>query len=77
MIANEDVIGGTAAACLKWGVRGEGNERITSIHDTQQEAIDRARGIAVNQQSELLIQGRDGQIRERNSYGDDPFPPKG
>ena len=53
------------------------NERITLIHDTQREAIDRARGIAVNQQSELLIQGRDGQIRERNSYGDDPFPPKG
>lgn len=61
----------------QWGVRGEGNERITSIHDTQREAIGRARGIAVNQQSELLIQGRDGQIRERNSYGNDPFPPKG
>ena len=54
----------------------EGNERITSIQDTQREAIDRARGIAVNQQSELFIQGRDGQIRERNSYGEDPFPPK-
>lgn len=39
----------------QWGVRGEGNERITSIHDTQREAIERARGIAVNQQSELLI----------------------
>ncbi|MFC3268349.1 DUF2188 domain-containing protein [Vulcaniibacterium thermophilum] len=37
----------------------------------------RARGIAINQRSELFIQGRDGQIRERNSYGDDPFPPKG
>jgi hypothetical protein len=61
----------------QWGVRGEGNDRITSIHDTQQEAIDRARGIAINQQSELFIQGRDGQIRERNSYGNDPFPPKG
>ena len=61
----------------QWGVCGEGNERITSFHDTQREAIDRARGIAVNQQSELLIQGRSGQIRVRNSYGDDPFPPKG
>lgn len=28
----------------QWGVRGEGNERITSIHDTQREAIGRARG---------------------------------
>ncbi len=24
----------------------------------------------------MFIQGRDGQLRERNSYGDDPFPPK-
>ncbi|GAB4348233.1 MAG: DUF2188 domain-containing protein [Immundisolibacter sp.] len=58
-------------------MRGQGNDRITSIHHTQQEAINRARGIAINQRSELFIQGRDGQIRERNSYGDDPFPPKG
>ena len=61
----------------QWGVRGEGNDRLTSIHGTQQQAIDRAREIAINQQSEMLIQGRNGQIRERNSYGDDPFPPKG
>ena len=61
----------------QWGVRGEGNDRLTSIHGTQQQAIDRARGIAINQQSEMLIQGRNGQIRERNSYGHDPFPPKG
>jgi hypothetical protein len=61
----------------QWGVRGEGNDRLTSIHDTQQQAIDHARGIAINQQSEMFIQGRDGQIRERNSYGHDPFPPKG
>ncbi|HNO42869.1 MAG TPA: DUF2188 domain-containing protein [Ottowia sp.] len=33
--------------------------------------------MAINQQSEMLIQGRNGQIRERNSYGDDLFPPKG
>ena len=61
----------------QWGVRGEGNDRLTSVHDTQQQAIDRARDIAINQQSEMFIQGRDGQIRERNSYGTDPFPPKG
>ena len=61
----------------QWGVRGEGNDRLTSVHDTQQQAIDRARDIAISQQSEMFIQGRDGQIRERNSYGQDPFPPKG
>ena len=60
-----------------WAVRGEGNQRVTSVHDTQSEAIDAAREIAINQGSEMLIHGRDGRIRERNSYGDDPFPPRG
>jgi len=61
----------------KWGVKGEGNERLTSTHNTQQEAINRAKEIAKNQQSELIIQNRQGQIREKNSYGNDDFPPKG
>ncbi|WP_428678677.1 DUF2188 domain-containing protein [Sphingopyxis sp.] len=60
-----------------WAVRGAGNERATSIHETQQAAIDAARNIARNQSSELLIHGRNGQIRERDSYGEDPFPPRG
>lgn len=60
-----------------WAVRGEGNSRVTSIHDTQREATDRGRQIAQNQGSELLIHGRNGQIRERDSHGNDPFPPKG
>ncbi|WP_312283240.1 DUF2188 domain-containing protein [Pseudescherichia sp.] len=60
-----------------WAVKGEGNERATSVHSTQAEAIEAAREIARNQQSELLIHGRNGQIRERDSYGNDPFPPEG
>ncbi|WP_149241488.1 DUF2188 domain-containing protein [Dyadobacter sp. 32] len=60
-----------------WGVRGEGNSRVTVVTGTQAEAIERAREIAINQQSELLIHGRNGQIRDRNSYGNDPFPPEG
>ena len=60
-----------------WAVRGEGNERVTSVYDTQKEAIDAAREIARNQQSELLIHGRDGRIRARDSHGNDPFPPPG
>ena len=60
----------------KWAVRGENNSRVTSIHDTQQKAIVAARDIAINQKSEVLVHGTNGQIRERNSYGNDPFPPK-
>jgi hypothetical protein len=61
----------------KWGVRGEGNERLTRSFDTQREAIDHGRDIARNQGSELRIQGRNGQFREAWSYGNDPYPPKG
>lgn len=45
--------------------------------DTQAKAIERARKIARNQESELVIHGKDGRIREKDSYGNDPFPPRG
>lgn len=60
-----------------WAVRGERNDRASSVHDTQAQAIEAARQTAIRQGSEMLVHGRDGQIRERNSYGHDPFPPKG
>lgn len=60
-----------------WGVRGEGNQRLTKACDTQAEAIERGRDIARNQHSELRIQGRDARFREAWSYGNDPYPPKG
>ncbi|WP_421945521.1 DUF2188 domain-containing protein [Pedobacter sp.] len=60
-----------------WGVRGAGNERVTRIVNTQTEAIRIARDIAINQRSEVVIHRPNGQIRDRNSYGNDPFPPKG
>ena len=60
-----------------WGVRGEGNDRLTGRFDTQTQAIERGREIASNQGAELRIQGRDARFRESWSYGNDPYPPKG
>lgn len=60
-----------------WAVRGAGNSRVSSIHSTQAEATEVARATARRQHSELLIHGRNGEIRERDSYGNDHFPPKG
>lgn len=60
-----------------WGVRGEGNGRLTAEYKTQRAAIERGRDIARNQESELRIQGEDGKFREAWSYGNDPHPPKG
>lgn len=61
----------------KWSVRRAGAARASGTFDTQAEAIARARDVAKNQKTELFIHGRDGRIRERDTYGSDPHPPKG
>jgi hypothetical protein len=61
----------------RWAIRGEGNGRVTNTFDTQAEAIESGREIAINQQSELFIHRPNGQIRDRQSYGGDPYPPEG
>ena len=60
-----------------WAARGAGSQRATSNHPTQESATEAARDIARNQGTESLIHRPNGRIRERNSYGPDPFPPKG
>lgn len=61
----------------KWSVRKAGASKASGTFDTQNEAIARGRAVAQSQKTELFIHGRDGRIRERNSYGNDPHPPKG
>lgn len=61
----------------KWQVKGAGNSKATVVTNTQKEAIKIAKDIAKNQGSELIIHNQQGRIRERNSYGNDPCPPKG
>lgn len=60
----------------EWAVHGEGNERDTKRFPTQKEAADYARQIAINQESEVIIQRPNGKIRSKDSYGNDPNPPK-
>ncbi|HMG68683.1 MAG TPA: DUF2188 domain-containing protein [Chitinophagaceae bacterium] len=60
-----------------WAVKSEGSSRVTVIITTQSDAIEAAKSIAKNNETELIIHGRNGQIRERNNYGNDPNPPKG
>ncbi len=60
-----------------WQVKGAGNTRATVRTSTQREAAAIARSIAINQSSERIIHRPNGQIRAKNSYGNDPFPPKG
>lgn len=60
-----------------WQVKGAGNTRATVRTATQKEAAAIARTIAQNQHSELVTHGKNGRIRAKDSYGNDPFPPKG
>lgn len=60
-----------------WANRREGAQRVTETFDTQREAAAAARETARRDGVEHFIHRPTGQIRERNSYGDDPYPPEG
>jgi len=59
-----------------WNVRKGGSERASKHFDTQNDAIDWAREVSQNQRTELVIHRRDGTIRQKDSHGGDPVPPK-
>jgi hypothetical protein len=61
----------------KWAVEKEGASRAASVHDTKESAERAGRENALNERSELLIHGQDGKIQERNTYKNDPNPPRG
>ncbi|TAK05677.1 DUF2188 domain-containing protein [Patescibacteria group bacterium] len=61
-----------------WAVRREKAGRDTAVLDTQAEAIKEAKRIADNQGGEVLIHGRDGKIRNKDTHSKvDHHPPKG
>lgn len=59
-----------------WAVKGEGDERASSLHHTQAKAIKAAIPLAKKNESELIIHNRKNIIRDKDSYGNDPCPPR-
>jgi hypothetical protein len=55
-----------------WRVEVEGMPLLPATYGTQADARDAGRELARRTKAELLVHGRDGKIRERNSYGRDP-----
>jgi hypothetical protein len=49
----------------------------SSLHDTQAAAAAEGRRLARQDGVEFDLHGRNGQVREKDSYGSDPNPPKG
>lgn len=60
-----------------WAVKTAGAERAAVIAPNQAASAAIGRQMAINRESELFIHGRNGQIRERNTYGYDPTSSKG
>lgn len=60
-----------------WQVKKANASKATRRTSTQAEAITIARNIASNNNQELVIHGKNGRIRQKDSHGRDPFPPKG
>ena len=51
----------------RWGLEVDGD--IRSTHDTQEQAVNEGRGLAEQEQGELVIHGEDGEIARRTRTG--------
>mgnify|MGYP001807404453 CR=1 FL=1 len=61
----------------KWHNRIEGEKSTTGPYATKAEAVEAGRDQARRVQREHIIKNENGQIAERNSYGNDPRNVKG
>lgn len=61
----------------QWSVRREGSQRSSGNYPTQTAAETAARATARRENGELFIHRPNGEIRDRDSYGNDPRSSKG
>lgn len=62
-----------------WAVRAAGARRISGVHDTQEQAIAKAKMAVISRGGgKVHIQGLDGRWRDSETIapGNDPFPPR-
>lgn len=56
----------------KWAVKGEGAKRVSSIHNTQKEALARAKEVAMKKKSEVVLHYEDGRINTSDFFPNHP-----
>lgn len=61
----------------RWANRRAGSDRVSKTFDTKAEAEAAGRQTARRERTEHFIHKKDGTIGERNSYGNDDYPPEG
>lgn len=60
----------------QWAVKQEGLEQPVAVRPTKEEAEQMAKEFAKQFKGEFVEHGKDGKIDDKDSYGNDPFPPK-
>ena len=60
----------------KWEVQREHSEKPSHVVPKKEVAVNTGRDVARNNQTELIVQRRDGTIESKDSFGNDPNPPK-
>lgn len=61
----------------RWAVQTDGTQRADSLHDRKSDALARARELAENKGTELVIKNEQGRIVSKDSHGNDPRRVKG
>lgn len=59
-----------------WAVQREGAARASRVEECKADAERAARDLGRRDGVEVIIQGGNGKIQGRESYGNDPFPPR-
>jgi hypothetical protein len=60
-----------------WAVTEEGGSAPSAVFKTQGAAWEKAKAIARRERSEAFLHGKDGRIRSRNTYSQEPVRSKG
>ena len=61
----------------RWAVQTDGTQRADSLHDRKSDAVKRARELAENKGTELVIKDERGKATGKDSHGNDPRRIKG
>jgi len=56
----------------RWAVQTNRTQRADSLHDRKSDAIKRARELAGNKRTELVIKNERGEVTRKDSHGLDP-----
>ena len=59
-----------------WAVKKSGAEKASKTFATKERAVVYGRELSKSEKTELFIHKSNGMIQNRNSYGNDPNPPR-